>query len=82
MNKISKFTERFLYNTKVRKGDFDWDILNMTRELTDGEEALRQLNGLIVTIATDNRSYPLDRFKADVLQVIEEIEDSFCCLLQ
>lgn len=75
MNKISKFTERFLYNTKVRKGDFDWDILNMTRELTDGEEALRQLNGLIVTIATDNRSYPLDRFKADVLQVIEEIED-------
>lgn len=75
MNKISKFTERFLYNTKVRKGDFDWDILNMTRELTDGEEALRQLNGLIVTIATDNRSYPLDRFKADVLQVIEEVED-------
>jgi len=75
MNKISKFTERFLYNTKVRKGDFDWDILNMTRELTDGEEALRQLNGLIVTIATDNRSYPLDRFKADVMQVIEEVED-------
>ncbi len=75
MNKISKFTERFLYNTKVRKGDFDWDILNMTRELTDGEEALRQLNGLIVTIATDNRSYPLDRFKADIMQVIEEVED-------
>ena len=75
MNKISKFTERFLYNTKVRKGDFDWDILNMTRELTDGEEALRQLDGLIVTIATDNRSYPLDRFKADVMQVIEEVED-------
>jgi hypothetical protein len=75
MNKISKFTERFLYNTKVRKGDFDWDILNMTRELTDGEEALRQLNGLIVTIATDNRSYPLDRFKADVMQAIEEVED-------
>jgi len=75
MNKISKFTERFLYNTKVRKGDFDWDILNMTRELTDGEEALRQLNGLIVTLATDNKSYPLDNFKADIMQVIEEVED-------
>lgn len=75
MNTISKFTKRFLDNTKVIKGDLDWDIYNMTRELTDGEEALRQLNGLIVTIATDNRRYSLDSFKADVLQAIEEVQD-------
>ena len=46
----------------------------MTRELTDGEEALRQLNGLIITIA-GKKSYPLDSFKADVLQAIEEVKD-------
>jgi hypothetical protein len=74
MNAISKFTKRFLDNTKVRKGDYDWDILGMTRELTDGEEALRQLNGLITTIA-GKKSYPLDSFKADVLQAIEEVKD-------
>jgi hypothetical protein len=72
---INKVTKRFLDNTKVIKGDLDWDIYNMTRELTDGEEALRQLNGLIVTIATDNRRYSLDSFKADVLQAIEEVQD-------
>ena len=75
MKSISKFTKRFLDNTKVIKGDLDWDILNMTRELTDEEEALRQLNGLIVTLATDNNRYSLDSFKADVLQAIEEVHD-------
>ena len=26
---ISRFTKNFLHNTKVRKGDFDWDLYNM-----------------------------------------------------
>ena len=54
---ISRFTKRFLFNTKVRKGDLDYDLLNMTQELTDEEEALKQLNGLVETIATGNKTY-------------------------
>ncbi len=34
-NNISRFTENYLRNTKVRKGDFDWDLYNMKEELTD-----------------------------------------------
>jgi hypothetical protein len=72
---ISRFTKRFLFNTKVRKGDLDYDLLNMTQELTDEEEALKQLNGLVETIATGNKTYTYESFKADVEQAIKEVEE-------
>ena len=72
---ISKFTENYLDKTKVRKGDFDWALYNMKEELTDEQEALRQLNGLIESIVTGNNTYRLDTFKSDVEEVIKEIED-------
>lgn len=74
MKSISKFTKRFLHNTKVREGDFDWDLYDMDYELTDQEEALRQLNGLIESIATGNDTYTLESFKSDVKEAIQEIE--------
>mgnify|MGYP003135877123 FL=1 len=72
---ISRFTKNFLHNTKVRKGDFDWDLYNMTEELTDEQEALRQLNELIESIATGNNTYTLESFQADVKEAIEEVND-------
>ena len=72
---ISRFTKNFLHNTKVRKGDFDWDLYNMTEELTDEQEALRQLNALIESIATGNNTYTLESFKADVKEAINEVND-------
>ena len=75
MMTISRFTKNFLFNTKVRKGDFDWDLLDMTEELTDQEEALRQLNGLIESIATGNNTYTLESFQADVKEAIKEVSD-------
>jgi hypothetical protein len=69
--KISRFTKNFLNNTKVREGDFDWDLLDMTDELTDEEEALRQLNALIENIATGNNTYTFESFKADVEEAID-----------
>ena len=72
---ISRFTENYLNNTKVRKGDFDWDLYNMTEELTDEQEALRQLNALIESIATGNDTYRLDVFKSDIEEVIKEVND-------
>ena len=74
MMRISRFTKNFLHNTKVRKGDFDWDLYNMTEELTDEQEALRQLNALIESIATGNNTYRLDVFKSDIEEVIKEQE--------
>tara|TARA_R100000329_G_scaffold150478_1_gene143517 strand:- start:1449 stop:1682 length:234 start_codon:yes stop_codon:yes gene_type:complete len=74
MKSVSKFTKRFLHNTKVREGDFDWDLYNMDYELTDQEEALRQLNGLIESIATGNDTYTLESFKSDVKEAIQEIK--------
>ena len=75
MMTISRFTRQFLNNTKIRKGDFDYDLLCMSEELTDEQEALRQLNGLITTIATGNKTYTYKSFKADVEQAIKEVED-------
>ena len=72
---ISRFTNNFLHNTKVRKGDFDWDLYNMTEELTDEQEALRQLNALIESIATGNNTYTLECFQADVKEAIKEVND-------
>ena len=72
---ISRFTENYLNNTKVRKGDFDWDLYNMTEELTDEQEALRQLNALIESIATGNNTYTLECFQADVKEAIKEVND-------
>ena len=72
---ISRFTENYLNNTKVRKGDFDWDLYNMTEELTDEQEALRQLNALIESIATGNNTYTLESFQADVKEAIKEVND-------
>lgn len=72
---ISRFTKNFLNNTKVRKGDFDWDLLNMTEELTDEQEALRQLNGLIESIATGNNTYTLECFQSDVKETIKEVNN-------
>jgi hypothetical protein len=74
MKVISKFTKRFLHNTKVREGDFDWNLYDMNYELTDQEEALRQLNGLIESIATGNDTYTLESFKSDVKEAIQEVE--------
>ena len=74
MKSISKFTKRFLHNTKVREGDFDWDLYDMDYELTDQEEALRQLNGLIESIATGNDTYTLESFKSDVKEAMQEIQ--------
>ena len=71
---ISRFTENYLNKTKVRKGDFDWNLYNMTEELTDEQEALRQLNALIESIATGNNTYRLDVFKSDIEEVIKEQE--------
>ena len=75
MMTISRFTENYLNNTKVRKGDFDWDLYNMTEELTDEQEALRQLNALIESIATGNNTYTLESFQADVKEAIKEVND-------
>tara|TARA_R100001224_G_scaffold86257_1_gene55413 strand:- start:2513 stop:2752 length:240 start_codon:yes stop_codon:yes gene_type:complete len=75
MKPISRFTEHYLDKTKVRKGDFDWNLYNMKEELTDEQEALRQLNGLIESIATGNNTYTLDTFKSDIEEVIEEVSD-------
>ncbi len=75
MMTISRFTNNFLHNTKVRKGDFDWDLYNMTEELTDEQEALRQLNALIESIATGNNTYTLESFQADVKEAIKEVND-------
>jgi hypothetical protein len=72
---ISRFTKNFLHNTKVRKGDFDWDLYNMTEELTDEQEALRQLNALIESIATGNNTYTLESFQEDVKEAIKEVND-------
>jgi len=77
MKTISRFTEHYLDKTKVRKGDFDWNLYNMKEELTDEQEALRQLNGLIESIATGNNTYTLDTFKADVKEVLEEVSDEW-----
>ena len=73
--RTSRFTNNFLHNTKVRKGDFDWDLYNMTEELTDEQEALRQLNALIESIATGNNTYTLESFQADVKEAIKEVND-------
>ena len=75
MMAISRFTKNFLHNTKVRKGDFDWDLYNMIEELTDEQEALRQLNALIESIATGNNTYTLECFQADVKEAIKEVTD-------
>ena len=72
---ISRFTKNFLFNTKVRKGDFDCDSYNMTEELTDEQEALRQLNALIESIAKGNNTYTLECFQADVNEAIKEVND-------
>mgnify|MGYP005663479829 FL=1 len=72
---ISRFTEHYLDKTKVMKGDFDWDLYNIKEELTDEQEALRQLNALIESIATGNDTYTLDTFKSDIEEVIEEVSN-------
>jgi calcineurin-like phosphoesterase family protein len=75
MRPISKFTKRFLFNTKVRDGDFDWHLYDMSYELSDEEEALRQLNCLIESVITGNDTYTLKSFKADVEQAQQEVEE-------
>jgi hypothetical protein len=75
MKSISRFTEKYLEYTKVREGDFDWNLSNMTEELTDEQEALRQLNGLIESIATGNSTYTLESFKTDVEEAVWEVEN-------
>ena len=75
MRPISKFTKRFLFNTKVRDGDFDWHLYDMSYEFSDEEEALRQLNCLIESIITGNDTYSFESFKADVEQAQQEVEE-------
>jgi calcineurin-like phosphoesterase family protein len=73
MKIISRFTKTYLENTKVRQGDFDWDLYDMSYELTNEEEALRLLNGLIESIVTGNDTYTLESFKSDVQESIEQV---------
>ena len=73
MKIISRFTKTYLENTKVRQGDFDWDLYDMSYELTNEEEALRQLNCLIESIVTGNDTYTLESFKSDVQESIEQV---------
>ena len=75
MRPISKFTKRFLANTKVREGEFHWDLYDMSYELSDEEEALRILNYLIESVITGNDTYSFNSFKADVEQAQEEVEE-------
>jgi len=72
---ISSYTKRFLFNTKIRKGEDDWHLKNMSFELTNEQEALRQLNGLIESITTGNNCYTLDSFVCDVKEAIREVKD-------
>ena len=75
MRPISRFTKKFLFNTKVREGDFDWRLYDMSYEFSDEEEALRQLNCLIESIITGNDTYTLENFKADVEEAQREVEE-------
>ena len=75
MRPISKFTKKFLFNTKVRDGDFDWHLYDMSYEFSDEEEALRQLNCLIESIITGNDTYSLENFKTDVEEAQREVEE-------
>jgi calcineurin-like phosphoesterase family protein len=75
MRPISRFTKRFLFNTKVRDGDFDWHLYDMSYEFSDEEEALRQLNCLIESVITGNDTYSFESFKADVEQAQQEVEE-------
>ena len=75
MRPISKFTKKFLFNTKVRDGDFDWHLYDMSYEFSDEEEALRQLNCLIESIITGNDTYSFENFKADVEEAQREVEE-------
>ena len=76
MKPISRFTKRFLFNTKVRDGEFDWHLYDMSYEFSDEEEALRQLNCLIESIITGNDTYSFNSFKADIEQAQQEVEES------
>ena len=75
MKPISRFTKKFLFNTKVRDGDFDWHLYDMSYEFSDEEEALRQLNCLIESIITGNDTYTLENFKTDVEEAQREVEE-------
>ena len=75
MRPISKFTKKFLFNTKVREGYFDWHLYDMSYEFSDEEEALRQLNCLIESIITGNDTYSFENFKADVEEAQREVEE-------
>ena len=75
MRPISKFTKRFLFNKKVREGDFDWHLYDMSYEFSDEEEALRQLNCLIESFITGNDTYSLENFKTDVEEAQREVEE-------
>ena len=75
MKPISRFTKRFLFNTKVRDGDFDCHLYDMSYEFSDEEEALRQLNCLIESIITGNDTYSLENFKTDVEEAQREVEE-------
>ena len=75
MRSISRFTRRFLFNTKVRDGEFDWHLYDMSYEFSDEEEALRQLNCLIESITTGNDTYTLENFKTDVEEAQREVEE-------
>ena len=75
MKPISRFTKKFLFNTKVRDGEFDWHLYDMSYEFSDEEEALRQLNCLIESIITGNDTYTLENFKTDVEEAQREVEE-------
>ena len=68
---IDIFVERYLWTTKAQEGQDDWQ----GHRLSDSQEALRQLRGLIESIITGNNTYTLESFKCDIEQVKQEIED-------
>jgi hypothetical protein len=47
----------------------------MSYELSDEEEALRQLNCLIESIITGNDTYSFENFKTDVEEAQREVEE-------
>tara|TARA_R100000426_G_scaffold83852_1_gene62716 strand:- start:1032 stop:1268 length:237 start_codon:yes stop_codon:yes gene_type:complete len=68
---LDVFVERYLWTTKAQEGEDDWQGYR----LSDSEEALRQLKGLIHSIITGSDSYTFESFKSDIEQIEKEIEE-------
>ena len=68
---LDMFVEKYLWTTKAQEGEDDFEGYR----LSDQEEALRQLKGLIESIITGNNTYTFESFKSDIEEIEKEIED-------